>query len=913
MICRALLSFAIGIWLLQQQATLPSLVFSLVMLSLVCVFTAAVAIYCHKQKSSHALGRQKNSYLLDRRGHLCGQSARGEEKASINLIYFSKLALVCLWMLFAGFSWAAWCAHQRLQDRLSIADEGITHEIVGCIVNLPSTLVAWGGQPGWRFVFELEHPQHFPKRFLLSWYGNIPDVLQTGQCWRLRVTLKRPHGLANPGGSDYEAWLLQQNIGATGSVRGGARLAEISFLSLQTRVAQWRMALIAHIKRALPADAMHAGVLQALVVGEQRAVSESDWTIFRRTGTSHLLAISGLHITLIASMAGFLAAWCWRRSRSLPIYLPAPTLGWLIGWLVALIYALLAGFQIPARRAFIMLSVVIVAHLSGRLTTSTVILCWALFSVLLFDPWAVLSAGFWLSFAAVAAILFCGKKGFSQDPIDDGDTQKKSLDVKQKNAQAVNTTQHIIASGQNKKHALFIHRYWGKLRQASKIQLAVSLVLIPFTALFFGQIALLAPLANAVAIPAFSFFITPLALLGALAPPWLASYLLSIAHHLIEWVATVLQYLSTWPWAVWSVSVPPNWVIGLSVCGTVCFLYNGHASCTRRPNNSIKQEGNVFTALSRWIGQCKSALYIRRLVGLLCLLPLFLYQPPPPALGEFRATILDVGQGGAILIQTAKHTLLYDSGPGYPGGGDAAARVVLPYLQAQGIKQLDKLLISHQDLDHSGGMKTILRHLSVSELSSSIALDHPLLRFAQRQSVPHIPCEVGQSWEWDGVRFQILHPVAHAQGKANALSCVLRVTTAHQALLLPGDIEQSQEADMLARSRLHGDDARAIQANVLVMPHHGSRTSSSAEWLDAVQPKVAIAQVGYRHRFGHPHADVVARYEERGIHLLRSDFHGAIEIQSRGSNLDWTAWRQLHRRYWHIFPDIHAIDRDDAY
>lgn len=904
MICHALLSFAVGVWLLQQQVALPSSIFLFAMLAILCFFTVLVVICASKQKSSHA---------LELRWYLYWRSVDGEKNPSIDAIYFSKLALVCLWLLLVGFSWAAWCAQQRLQDRLSIADEGPAHEITGCVVDLPSTLVAWGGQPGWRFIFESEHQQHFPKRLLLSWYGAIPDVLQAGQCWRLRVTLKRPHGLANPGGRDHEALLLQKNIGATGSVRGGERLAALSFLSLRTKIAHWRMVLIAHIKRALPVDAMHVGVLQALVVGEQRTVSEADWTIFRRTGTSHLLAISGLHITLIASMAGFLAAWCWRRSRSLPIYLPAPTLGWLIGWLVAFIYALLAGFQIPARRAFIMLSVVIVAHLSGRLTTSMVVLCWALFSVLLFDPWAVLSVGFWLSFAAVAGILFCEKKGFSQGTIDDVDTQTKPVGAIEKTAQAVNTTKHIIASEQNKKLAHFIAQCWGKLCQASKIQLAVSLVLIPFTALFFGQIALLAPLANAVAIPAFSFFITPLALLGALAPPWLASYLLSIAHHMIEWVATILQYLSAWPWAVWTVSVPPSWVIGLSVCGTVCFLYNGHASCARRRNNLIQPEENVFFALTWPIGQSKCALYIRRVVGLLCSLPLFLYKPSPPAFGEFHATILDVGQGGAIFIQTAKHTLLYDSGPGYPGGGDAAARVILPYLQAQGIKQLDKLLISHQDLDHSGGMKTILRHLSVSELSSSIALDHSLLQFAQMQSVPHIPCEVGQSWEWDGVRFQILHPVAHAQGKANALSCVLRVTTAHQALLLPGDIEQSQEADMLARSRLHGEDAHAIQANVLVIPHHGSRTSSSAEWLDAVQPTVAVAQVGYRHRFGHPHIDVVARYEERGIHLLRSDFHGAITIQSRGSHLNWTSWRELHRRYWHTLPDIQAMDGGDGY
>lgn len=900
MICHALLSFAVGVWWLQQQVALPSdtLLFSI--LTILCLFTVLIFIHGNKQKNNPALGR---------RWYLWRQSAGSEKNISKGSICFSRLVLVCLWMLFAGFFWAACCANQRLQDRLSIADEGVAHEITGCVVDLPSTLVTWGNKPGWRFIFELEHKPYFPKRLLLSWYGAIPDALQAGQCWRLRATLKRPHGLANPGGNDYEAWLLQQNIGATGSVRGGERLTDASFLSLRTTMARWRMALVTHIKSALPADAKHVGVLQALVVGEQRTVSEIDWNIFRRTGTSHLLAISGLHITLIASMVGFFAAW-WRRSRILPIYLPAPTLVWLMGWLAAFLYAFLAGFQIPARRAFVMLSVVVVAHLSGRITTPIVILYWALFIVLLFDPWAVLSAGFWLSFAAVAAILFCGKSRFNQDNMGDPDTHIKSVVVTQTTKQSINSIKHVSTSEQNKKRAHVIAQHWGKLRQASKIQLVVSLILIPFTALFFGQIALLAPLANAVAIPAFSFLITPLALLGALLPLSLASYLLSIAHQIIEWVAAILQYLSTWPWAVWTVSAPPGWITALSLCGTVCFLYSGNASCVQRQNNAIKLEGNAFIALTAWIGQSKSALYIRRLVGLLCVLPLFFYKPSPPALGEFRAIIFDVGQGGAIFLQTAQHTLLYDSGPGYPGGGDAAVRVILPYLQRQGIKHLDRLLISHQDLDHSGGMKTILSHLSVSELSSSIAPNHALLQFARLQAVPYIPCAVGQSWEWDGVQFQILHPLAHAPGRANALSCVLRVTTAHQTFLLPGDIEQSQEADMLARSRSDEDDA--IQANALVMPHHGSRTSSSAEWLEAVQPKVAIAQVGYRHRFGHPHADIVARYEARGIHVLRSDFHGAIEIQSRGAHLDWTSWRQRHRRYWHTLFDHPILARDDV-
>ncbi|MCC7005587.1 MAG: DNA internalization-related competence protein ComEC/Rec2 [Ottowia sp.] len=741
-----------------------------------------------------------------------------------------------------GVAWASWRAELRMQDRLSVANEGNLLTLTGTVVGLPATLpTGFGGKEGWRFLF---HPilskaqSGLPQQLLLSWYG-APSGIEAGQMWQLLVILKRPHGLANPGGNDEEAWMWQRNIGATGVVRQGAHVDTMHSLSLSEGIARWRAALLLHMQRALPMHASHLGVLQAIVVGEQRGVSAEDWHAFRRTGTSHLLAISGLHITLVAGIAGFIFAVCWRRSARLLLWLPAQTVALLVGLCVAVGYCLLAGFQIPAQRALLMLFVFVLTHISGRITSSFVILSWALFVVVLFDPWAVVAPGFWLSFAAVTAILIALRH--LSDPL----AQRVRLPLLRRSA----FWQHWFTRGQ----------------RATKVQLTVSLMLVPITALFFGQVSLLSPLANAFAIPVFSFLVTPLALMGALSPLWLARILLGWAHQIIAYSAEVLSHLAAWPMAVWSVSTPPWWAMILALSGCAW----------------------VFWGV-RW-----------RMVGLVLLSPLLLRVPPTPMRGEFYAAVLDVGQGTAVFVQTAQHRFLYDTGPGYGVHADAASRVILPYLRARGIQELDLMVISHADKDHSGGAATLLRQIPVASLSSSLPPGHALLALAKDRGVRQVPCALGQSWEWDGVHFSVLHPLPFATGKSNTLSCTLRIATAHQVLLLPGDVEWPQELAILARS------VDQVRANILVMPHHGSQTSSSDVWLDAVMPEIAIAQVGYLNRFHHPRTEVVARYQVRDIKVLRSDWDGAIEIQPQGEHLYWQRWREMQRRYWHVrFEDV---------
>lgn len=867
LLCYAIISFAIGIYWLQQQRSLPQLSKLIGLISLLTLAWVCLQAVSLRLKHPSCVLRKYDGWVDYVVSFLPG---RLRNKGTTNFFILLKIFLLLLWIFCLGITWATWRAQLRLQDRLLVNLENKVHTIQGTIADIPIPLMSKeNARNGWRFLFEpdlctqtktlaitdaknnieenldKQNKQNtpedqncivYPKLLLLNWYGAI-DKLKPGQRWQMAVTLKRPHGLSNPGGSDYEAWLFQRGISATGTVRQGSYLYDSD--DLRYVIDRWRTSLITHIHTALPANHKYLGIIQALAIGEQYAVTQKDWERFRYTGTSHLLAISGLHITMIAGLVAFLSSWCWRRSTRLILLIPAPTVGLLLGFVAACIYGLLSGLHIPAQRALIMLTVIVLMHLSGRLTSPFVILSWALLVVLLVDPWAVLSPGFWLSFVAVMTILFA--------------LQRRGND------------QVLLAKMSSQSRPTYWQLLKTKFIQASHIQLAISVMLVPLTALFFGQISLVSPIANALAIPIFSFLIVPLVLLGMLFPVSLAQWLFALAHGLIEWISYFLDWFASWTYASLTIFSPPHWAWLLSLLGAFWFIY-----------------------ARRW-----------RIVGLpLLFFLLWRETSHTPLHGQVCVTVLDVGQGGAVFVRTANHTLLFDSGPAYMSGSDAAARVVLPYLRTRGINSLDKLIVSHQDADHSGGMKTLLKHLVVKQLSSSIPNQHPIMQSKEVMAIPHLTCQAGQAWEWDGVRFSIVHPLPGAQGKPNALSCTLQIATAHHTLLLPGDIESAQEQSIIARM-----PSEALRATVLLMPHHGSKTSSSIEWLDAIQPKIAIAQVGYLNRFHHPRPEILLRYTQRNVKVLRSDYHGAIELQTNGHHLEWQSWREQSRRYWHWKQD----------
>jgi competence protein ComEC len=702
----------------------------------------------------------------------------------------------------------------RLADRLSPALEGRDLEVVGVVASLPAAT-----DRGVRFEFEVESAaEKLPRRLLVSWYRSPPAALEAvpaeitamvrpGERWRFTLRLRRPHGHFNPHGFDYEAWLTERGIGATGYVRPrGAPLRLGSRDSPADRIAQARAAVRDRFKAAL-GETPAAGILAALAVGDQRAISTEEWRLFNRTGVTHLMSISGLHVTLVSGLAAWLVSGTWRRVPRLVLELPARKAGAAAAIAAALGYSLLAGFGVPAQRTFWMVAVVAAALWSGRIASPARTLALALAVVLVFDPWAVLSAGFWLSFGAVALIFYVATAG----------------------SRAV---------------------------QWVRVQWAITLGLAPAALFLFAQVSVVGPLANAVAIPLVSAVVTPLALIAALVP-W--EPLLALAAWLTEWLLQFLEWCAALPGALWQQHAPPPWALALALAGVAWML---------------APRGLPWRA-----------------TGVALMAPAFALPPPAPAHGEAWITTLDVGQGLAVVVRTAHRALLYDAGPAFGPDSDSGERLVAPYLRAIGVARLDAMVVTHNDTDHSGGAASVVGSFELDALYSSLGARHPLqgLVAAPRR------CLAGQSWEWDGVRFEVLHPAPadYAARRANHLSCVLRVASAGGAMLLTGDIERAAEAAMLAR------DAAALRAEVLLVPHHGSRTSSSAEFLAAVGPAAAIAPAGYRNRFGHPDPEVVARYRAMGVRVFRTDRDGAVTARLGAGGFALAAERQARRRYYH--------------
>ena len=722
--------------------------------------------------------------------------------------------LACLAL---GFAWAAWRADVRLADALPAAWEGRDIELVGVVATMPQDF-----SQGSRFEFAVETVSTatavVPPRIMLSFYQGNRDgerfeslPVRPGERWQLTVRLKRPHGNANPGAFDYEAWLLERNIRATGYVRPvpPQRLAEMVWQP-EFVIERLRYGVRASFAKLLPAEQYPwAGILVALAVGDQRAIQGDLWTTFNRTGTTHLMSISGLHVTMFAALFALLVNAIWRRIPALAERLPAQKAGLLAGCIAALFYALLAGFAVPAQRTLYMLLVAALAMGSGRIVAPSRTLCLALLVVLLIDPWAVLAAGFWLSFGAVGALLYIG-----------------SATIGQSVGESIGWRERL--------------RAWGV------VQWAATLASLPIVLLIFQQFSLISPLANALAIPVVSFIVTPLALLAAVIPWWPIA---ALAHVVLGWLMVFLEWCAVWP--VWQAPAPPLWVAVVAAFGVaICLLPRGMPG---------------------------------RLLGVSFLLPVIFWPVERPPEGEAWVTVLDVGQGLAAVVRTREHTLLYDPGPLYSAESDAGQRVVVPYLRSLGIGQVDVMMVTHRDSDHAGGATSVRSALQVDKVLASTGETNAE------------PCRAGQGWTWNGVRMEVLHPLADDYGekrKSNNLSCVLRIEAGGQRMLLTSDIEARDEAALLQR------EPGKLAADVLLVPHHGSRTSSTPEFIAAVGAQHALIPVGYRNRFGHPKADVVERHAASGAKLWRTDRDGALSVLMGGEAPTISAWRETRQRYW---------------
>ena len=758
--------------------------------------------------------------------------------------YGLVLAFVMLAFGLTGLRAAAF-----MGQSLDPALEGRNLVVTGVVAAMPQR-----NETGLRFRFNVDtalldaQPVRLPKRLELAWYRGVfarsdgpgellgelqqvPAALQAGERWQFTVRLKAPHGAVNPHGFDYELWQWEQGVQATGYVRAGAQDPVPQRLgSGWQHPIEWARGNLRERIFERVTDAKAAGLIAALVVGDQGSIDRADWDVFRATGVAHLMSISGLHVTMFAWGAALLVGWLWRRSSGLCTRVSAPSAALAGGIVLALAYALFSGWGVPAQRTVLMLATVGALRLLGQRWPWPQVWLLACAVVVLADPWALLQAGFWLSFVAVG-ILFA-------------------------------TDTEVVGQGGKRDRGRFVIFF--------REQWVITLALTPLTLLLFGQVSLVGLLANALAIPWVTLLVTPLAMLGGVWPA-----LWQVAAWAIEVLSGVLGALAAWPWATVSTAQAPVWAGFAGVLG-------GALLAMRVP--------------WRW-----------RLMGVPLLLPVLLWQAPRPPEGQFELLAADIGQGNAVLVRTAHHALLYDAGPRFSQESDAGHRVLVPLLRALDLP-LDMLVLSHRDSDHTGGARAVLMMQPKATLLSSIEPDNTLqtLRSATR-------CVAGQRWQWDGVTFEVLHPQAadyDGSHKTNAISCTLRISNGAHSALLAGDIEQAQEAQLVAR---HGggtppgqgqttQDQAKLRADVLLVPHHGSKTSSSAALLDAVQPRFALVQAGYRNRFGHPASPVLVRYGERHIQVIDTPRCGAAT---------WQTWlpdavqceRNTQPRYWqHRLP-----------
>jgi competence protein ComEC len=742
--------------------------------------------------------------------------------------------------------------------------EGPDIQVVGVVAAMPQR-----SEAGLRFRLDVESasmagqgmqvPTKLPPSIYLGWYSGLQRSedpaavpfaelqqgmgdLRAGERWAFTVRLKAPHGNANPHGFDYELWLWEQGLQATGYVRATPRDAANGTAPRRLgttwqhpieRARQGvRDAIFAHL--AEPGlggrvfEPRLAGVIAALVVGDQAAIERADWDIYRATGVAHLMSISGLHVTMFAWAAALGVGWLWRRSQLAMLHWPAQHAALVGGVLLAAAYALFSGWGVPSQRTIWMLATVALLRLSGKQWPWPLVWLLAMAVVVAIDPWALLQAGFWLSFVAVG-VLFAS------------DDRERS-----------NASPRLDTAGVGLQGRVVVHPVLHKLLSAAREQWVITLALAPLSLLLFQQVSVVGLLANALAIPWVTLVVTPLAMLGVLwAPVW------TVAALSVQLLGAVLAWFSSWPFATISVAAP---AISL---GFVAIL-GGILLAVRLP-------------------------WALRTMGAAMVLPMLLWQPARPANGEFALLAADIGQGNAVLVRTQHHSLLYDTGPRFSRESDAGQRTLVPLLRALGEK-LDTVVLSHRDSDHTGGAPAILAMQPQAALLSSLEDGHELL--GARPSAQR--CIAGQAWQWDGVDFAVLHPQAadyDTANKSNAMSCVLRISNGRQTALLVADIEAAQEARLVASQA-------PIQADVLLMPHHGSKTSSSAAFLDAVRPRIALGQSGYRNRFNHPAPEVAQRYVDRGIPITASPQCGAAQWRS-DQPLDVACQRQQNHRYWH--------------
>jgi len=701
-----------------------------------------------------------------------------------------------------GFIWASGFAHYYFNQVLPLGLQGKELLIEGEVIGLPDV-----NTRRVRFDFKVNaSDERLPTKLRLSWYYPKHKI-SPGQQWRFYVKLKRPHGMLNPGGFDYEKWLYAQRIGATGYIRQTNKAELLALPTSWFTVSLWRQNYLTLLSQQTISRAGMA-LIKALTLGDKSAISLQQWSVLSKTGTNHLMAISGLHIGLLAGIVYWLVFKIWLQFPS--VHYSAHQVAAIISLIAAFFYAAIAGFAIPTQRALIMLAVLTVTILLRRNVRVLNVLASAFLLVILINPLSVLSVGFYLSFLAVFYIIYAFSSRLGRE---------------------------------------------SSWLTSLKIHWVVALGLLPSLLLFFQQVSVISPIANMLAVPVVSFMVVPVSLLAVFLLPFLPD----ISGVLFACVDTVLFYL--WQFLIQLVELPDSslifpqpklWSLLLAFFGVLLLL------------------------APRGIPA--------RYLGIFLLLPLFFPRIEKPKTGEIYFTLLDVGQGLSVVIETTTHHLVFDTGAHFSDKFDMGRNVVLPFLYYRQIRALDKLIVSHADNDHIGGAKAILNQLPTKQVLSSVP--NELSDFSA------IACQDGQYWQWDGVNFQILSPIKNEFTNENDNSCVLKVDSPYGSFLLTGDIEWAAEQVLVKKHRLE------LKSDILVAAHHGSKTSSSLNFLKAVSPRMILIPAGAPNRFGFPHTQVIERYQAIQADYFISSEQGALFAKFRKGHLSVEGYRQLAGHYW---------------
>ena len=691
-----------------------------------------------------------------------------------------------------------------------------------------------------------------PCRATLSWYRHkdkSPPTLIPGQRWQFTIRVKAPRGYANPGGFDYAQWLARHGVQTSGYVRAGESIKELK-TSWRGALSRWRLSVANGIELLLPGNSQ-LGLIKALAVGIRDGVERQQKTALIQTGTAHLLAISGMLVGMVASAAFMLGSLLWRlallclntsrlaiilslrrgshRPKSLqhiPLWIrDRARFAAMVALLSATIYALLAGFTLPTQRALLTLLVVYGLFLSARRVAFRHVLMTILLLALLFDPLASLSASVWLSFGAVAALMWIGSGRITS----------------------------------NRRSLAWPDLWRARILEGLRIQFYLSLILVPVTIAWFDQASLVAPLANLLAIPLVALCVLPLILLGLLVMLFSsasAQWFLLLAAECLEKLLQLLSMMASVPFAQVYLPGQNTVVLGFALLAVLCVT---------------KPRGGRL----RWLA-----------------IPLCL-----PLLTHFMIIkrdglivhVLDVGQGLAVVVEAGRRTLLYDTGPGSVDangqGYSAFNSVILPFLRTTGIGQPDLVIISHSDNDHAGGLAHLKQAFPEARVLAPTA-------FREELDVDG-SCQAGRQWIWQDVEFTVVHPpaslpaaglkAAQRAGKRlsdNNLSCVVLIRYGNSEVLLPGDIEGLIEQRLLSRLPPFEDGV-----DLLLAPHHGSRSSSTAAFLAVTQPRHVVFATGWANRYGFPDSTVVMRYKQMGAAVFQTDLSGALRFEFDRSGL----------------------------